>query len=82
MRLINVCIINVKWTAMSLNNSTYITKYLWQCEQGEHSTTTKITIIKHRAAWVNKGKKAPGMHIHKAISEGMERTETLLNMAT
>lgn len=37
---------------------------------------------KHIAAWVNKGKKAPGMHIHKAIEEGMEKLKTLLNIKT
>lgn len=32
-------------------------------------------MTEHIAAWVNKGKKAPGMHIHKAIKEGDEEVK-------
>lgn len=51
-------------------------RILWQSEQGfSDDTKTKIIILKHWAARGGcEGKKAPGMHIHKAISEDWERT--------
>lgn len=41
----------------------------------------KEAVDKDTAAWVNEGKKAPGMHIHKAIKEGMETWKMLRNMS-
>lgn len=37
---------------------------------------------KDTAAWVNEGKKAPGMHIHKAIKDGTETWKMLRDMSS
>jgi len=67
---------NVTLSTMRLNNSTFIFQ---NHDKHDHESSWWLKIKKNKnAASVNKGKKAPGMHIHKAIREGMEKLAMML----